>query len=391
MKILYISTRIPFPPTSGDRLLIYNRAVKMHKKHKLDLITFYQDEEELKELKNIKHLFKNIWTVKVTKVNGFVNILRNSFICSDPFQVMYYNSPSIRRRVDKIINNEVYDLIDAYLIRTVPYINQINTPVVLDLIDSMQLNFLNRVENAKSFIKKIIYKVEYNRLVKFEKSLPRNIDKTIVVSGRDGAELLISSKTIPLGVDTKSFYPSITKKNQIIFSGNMSYEPNVQAVVWFVENCFDKIKLTVKDVVFIIAGRDPVSEIKNLETDSIIVTGYVDSIAELISESLVAIVPMVSGSGMQNKLIEAMSCGIPVVSTSYGVGDVKVSHMKEVLISDSALDFSNQVSNVLLNPKGYNEIALNGREFVVDKHSWDSHVDSLIKVYTSILGSNKRQ
>jgi len=363
----------------------------MHKKHKLDLITFYQDEEELKELKNIKHLFKNIWTVKVTTVNGFINILRNSFICRDPFQVMYYNSPSIRRRVDQIINNEVYDLVDAYLIRTVPYINQINTPVVLDLIDSMQLNFLNRVENAKSFIKKIIYKVEYYRLVKFEKSLPRNIGKTIVVSGRDGAELPISSKTIPLGVDTKSFYPSITKKNQIIFSGNMSYEPNVQAVVWFVENCFDKIKLTVKDVVFIIAGRDPVSEIKNLETDSIIVTGYVDSIAELISESLVAIVPMVSGSGMQNKLLEAMSCGIPVVSTSYGVGDVKVSHMKEVLISDSALDFSNQVSNVLLNPKGYNEIALNGREFVVDKHSWDSHVDSLIKVYTSILGSNKRQ
>jgi len=225
-------------------------------------------------------------------------------------------------------------------------------------------------------------------LVKFEKSLPRNINKTIVVAGRDGAMLTISSKIIPLGVDTNSFYPSIAKKNQIIFSGNMSYEPNVQAVVWFVENCFDKIKLTVKDVIFIIAGRDPVSEIKNLESDSIIVTGYVDSITELISESLVAIAPMVSGSGMQIKLLEAMSCGIPIVSTSYGVGDVKVSHMKEVLIADSALDFSNQVINVLLNPKRYNEIALNGREFVVDKHSWDSHANSLIKVYTSILGSN---
>jgi len=388
VKIIYVSTRIPYPPTTGDRLLIYNRAVKMSRNNSLDLVAFYQREEELQYLENIRHLFGKVFTIKVSRLAGFTNILGNYFFCNDPFQVMFFNSRSIRARIKKIVMMGDYDLVDAYLIRTVPLVNITGTPVVLDLIDSMQLNFLNRIDKATNWAKLWFYKLEYARLVKYERAFHEGIKDIVFVSERDCASLKARSKVIPLGVSTDEFYPSKLKKNQIIFSGNMSYEPNIQAVMWFVINCFDSIKAVNQDVVLIVAGRDPSLTIRNLASDRIIITGYVDSIADLVSESMVAIVPMTSGSGMQNKLLEAMSCGVTVVATSYGIGDVKVTNMKEVLISDSALGFSAHVINVLSNPKKYSEIACNGRDFVINNHSWDTHVESLSKVYQNVLKLN---
>ena len=387
MKIVYVSTRIPYPPTTGDRLLMYNRAVEMSQDNSLDLIAIYQKEAELEALDDISHLFENIFTIKMSRFAGLTNILKNYFFCNDPFQVMFFNSRSMRARIKSIVDLGDYDVVNAYLIRTLPLVNVVGTPVVLDLIDSMQLNFLNRINKATNWAKACFYKLEYLRLVKYERVFHEGIKDIIFVSERDQDNLYSNSKVIPLGVNTDSFYPSKFKNNQIIFSGNMSYEPNIQAVLWFVENCFDTIQEVNQDVVFIVAGRDPSLKIRSLACDRIIVTGYVDSIADLVSESMVAIVPMTSGSGMQNKLLEAMACGVTVVATSYGVGDVKVTDMKEVLISDSVLGFSTHVINVLSNPDHYRKIAHNGRMFVIDNHSWKAHAHALSKVYRNVLES----
>jgi polysaccharide biosynthesis protein PslH len=384
MKILYISTRIPFPTTSGDRMIIYNRLIRTYKKHEISLIAFYQNDDDLKGLKHLEFFFEKIWTIKVTKFDGLVNLASNFFISQDPLQVMYYNSNSTRKKVQSIIGSNKFDLINAYLIRVTPFIKGVKIPIVLDMIDSMQLNFLNRIKNANNFLKYFFYKYEYNRLVKFELSLS-GFDRAIFVSKRDGKMVPFKSSIIPLGVDTEIFKPAKNNSKKIIFSGNMSYEPNIQAITWFIENCWDSIVCSVSGVQLIIAGMSPTPEIKKLESDNVVVTGYVDSMAELISKSSVAITPMVSGSGMQTKLLEAMSCEIPIVSTSYGVGDVKARHMKEILISNSALDFSNYVIDVLLNPEKYDQIAVNGRRFVVENYSWDSHIESLMQVYNSIL------
>ena len=339
MNILYISTRVPFPVTSGDRLIIYNRLIRIHKKHKVSLIVLYQNDDDLIGLEHLESFCENIWTFKLTKFDGLINIVKNYFLCQDPAQVMYYNSSSIKRQVSLIIKNQEFDLINTYLIRTIPYIEKVNIPVVLDAIDSMQLNFLKRLNNSKGFFRRFFYQYEYDRLVKFESKIPNNVKRVLFVSERDSSLVPIKSNAIPLGVNTEIFKPSNTLKKNIIFSGNMSYEPNIQAVMWFVENCLNKILESVKGAVFIVAGKDPTSQIKKMASSNVVVTGYVDSIAELISESSVSVVPMVSGSGMQNKLLEAMSCAVPVVATSYGLGDIKAQHMEDILIADDSEKF----------------------------------------------------
>ena len=121
-----------------------------------------------------------------------------------------------------------------------------------------------------------------------------------------------------------------------------------------------------------------------MSSKNIIVTGYVDSIEEFISTSSVSVAPMISGSGMQNKVLEAMSCGVPVVSTSYGIGDIKVKHMKEVIIADEPEIFSEFVIDVLLSPKKYKSLSINAREYAINHHSWESHCNAVDKIYRSV-------
>jgi polysaccharide biosynthesis protein PslH len=390
MKILFISTRVPLPSTSGDTLIIYNRLARMSKGHDISLVMFYRKKKELEVLKDLEEFCEDIWPIKISRFDGFINLIKNLFVSMDPVQAMYYDSKLVKNQVHSIVNDNEFDLINSFLIRTIPIIKDLNSNIVLDMIDSMQLNFSNRLKNSKSILKSQFYKFEYERLVKFESKIPSNVKKAIFVSERDSCITQINSSVVPLGVNTDIFFPSAVQRKCIIFSGNMSYEPNIQAVIWFVENCLERILEVVNDVQFIIAGKDPHHQIKKMSSKNIIVTGYVDSIAELLSTSSVSVAPMISGSGMQNKVLEGMSCGVPVVTTPYGVGDIKVRHMKEVIIAEEPEIFSEFVIDILLSPEKYKSLSSNAREYVKKNNSWESHCNAVDKIYRLAAKSHKQ-
>jgi len=388
VKLLYISTRIPYPTLTGDRLLIYNRLRVISKKHSVSLVALYQDPQELSGLEELEKFCDRIWVFRIKRMDGALNILKNFFISDQPYQVMYYKSVGIRKKISCLVNDNNFDLVNVYLIRSLNFVNGLDVPVVLDAIDSMQLNFMSRVNNAKNFFKKLFYKLEYSRLVKFESTIFPNVAREIFVSNKASDFIKRKSHVIPLEVEVDQSLihkKSKQKKNIIIFSGNMSYEPNVDAVIWFFENCLARILAAVPDSVFIIAGKDPVKQVKKMKSERIIVTGYVSSIIELVQMSSVAVVPMQSGSGMQNKLLEAMSVGVPVVTTTYGLGDVKAKHMREIIIADNSDSFSDYVIDILLAKEKYEQLAIMGKQFVVNNHSWDSHSSSVCEIYESVL------
>ena len=166
----------------------------------------------------------------------------------------------------------------------------------------------------------------------------------------------------------------------------MSYMPNVQAVKWFLNYCFDAIvKKLDNDVTFVIAGSHPSMEIKKLQSDNVIVTGYVESLSKTIASSTLSIAPMQSGSGMQNKILEAMSCGVPVVTTTLGLGTIKSEHNKHIIIQDDYAQFILAVLDVINYRTKYDQLALSAREFVLENHSWESHALSVENVYKEVL------
>jgi glycosyltransferase involved in cell wall biosynthesis len=181
-------------------------------------------------------------------------------------------------------------------------------------------------------------------------------------------------KSLPLGIDKLHLPTEMTKHDpaSIVFSGNMNYKPNIDAVLWFNENCWSKMKKNFPDLIWVVAGSNPAGEILALKVDDKIkVTGRVSSLSSVISSAALSIAPMQSGSGMQFKILEAMSCGVPVVTTSLGLGDISAIHDQDVIVADSSDAFIQAVCGLLNSPHRSKIIGENGRKFVNKNHTWD--------------------
>jgi glycosyltransferase involved in cell wall biosynthesis len=180
--------------------------------------------------------------------------------------------------------------------------------------------------------------------------------------------------TIPLGVDEREFYKKSDpcRDPVIIFTGNMNYKPNVDAILWFYLHCWDKLKIVCSEVRLVIAGSNPTNEVTSLCSDeSVTVTGRVSSLAVMIKSARISIAPMQSGSGMQFKILEAMACGVPVVATSLGLGDIGAKPGKDLLIADTSDSFVESLHLLLKSDDVHARIGYSGFQYVNKHHTWD--------------------
>jgi glycosyltransferase involved in cell wall biosynthesis len=167
----------------------------------------------------------------------------------------------------------------------------------------------------------------------------------------------------------------------------MAYYPNESAIIWFLKNCFELIRNSVPEVRLKIVGINPSNNVKRFHDDErILVTGFVESIINEIITSQVAIAPMQSGYGMHIKILEAMSCGLPVVSTSSGLGTIEAISGTDVLIADDPVSFSNHCVSLLQNHEKAQDIGIAARKLIVEKYSWETHACKLENIYLTAIG-----
>src|SRR5438270_7132421 len=166
----------------------------------------------------------------------------------------------------------------------------------------------------------------------------------------------------------------------------MSYPPNVRAARWFADECFPRVREVVPDASFVVAGTSPAREISRLaERDGITVTGFVESMAAALNEGSVAVAPMLSGAGIQNKILEAMACGLPVVTTSIGLGGLDAVPGKELVVADGAEAFSDQVAALLRDRGLAEELGGNARRRVLERYTWERAGEDVEQVYADVL------
>ncbi len=306
-----------------------------------------------------------------------------------PLQVLYYRSARFRRELERLLAGSSFDLVHVCLLRLAPYVAEARLPRVVDLIDSMRLN-LEAYTSLERPPKRWILREEARRIAPFERRIVESFDRSIVVSERDRELLLASSVTvIPNGVDTELFTPGLGPRDEgptVVFSGTMSYGPNVHAVEWFVEECLPRIQALTPGARLLVAGRGPTRRIRRLQhREGIEVTGAVDSIARVLNRAHVAVAPMRSGSGIQNKILEAMACGLPVVTTSLGLGGLDARSGDELLVVDEPDAFADAVAGMLGSLPQALEMGVRAREFVVANHTWARAADQVDEVYRSVL------
>jgi len=253
MNILMISPVLPYPPNDGDRLRLYNFLKSLSKRNKIYLLSFIYKGEE----RNIKFLEKfcsSVKVVTVSKTDIFFNAIK-AFFYSTPININAYKCKKMHDIVETEIKEKKVDLIYVYRIRCAPYGINKGIPAVIDIVDSMALVNKRREVFENSILRKVYIKIDFSRIINYEKNLYKNFKRIFINSEDDARFLNIKNITvIPNGVTGRIFKKKETGNFIIGFFGNIDYGPNYDAVVFFYKNIWKKICESDKNIKLVIAG-----------------------------------------------------------------------------------------------------------------------------------------
>ena len=372
MKLVIITPRVPDTLDKGDKLRIYHQIKYLSKFHDIYLICL--ENKKNKKIEIEKYITK-IYTFHTPIIERVFNVFYYTIFKNKPIQISYYYSSKTQKKIDYLIENINPTWIYCQLIRSSEYCKYYKQSKLIDYMDSFSLGLKRRKSISSGFMKFII-QFEYNRVRKYEKNIFKYFNYHTIISAFDKKNINHTKKekiiVVPNGIDTNYFKKnksSNTKK--IVFVGNMSYPPNILAAKYICEKIFPIINKKEDNFEIIIAGASPNTSVKNLIkiNNKIKVTGFVDDIRTIYEDACIFIAPMFIGSGLQNKLLEAMSMKIPCITTDIANKSLKATK-NEIIIANNENDFAYSCIKLLNNSRKRFELGENGYNFVKKKFSW---------------------
>jgi glycosyltransferase involved in cell wall biosynthesis len=246
--------------------------------------------------------------------------------------------------------------------------------------------------------KKLRELINLKGLKKYEFDMYAQADKVLTLTPQGKDELLalrpdLDIAVVPHGVDVEHFsYSEPSEGDQsIVFVGNYLHYPNVDAVLYFHQEIWPKVKSICPGLKFIIVGQAPPPEIQNLTNDdSIAVTGRVDDVTPYIREGQIFICPVRLGGGFRGKILEAMAVGRPIVSTSLGAEGIPSKNGENIIIADDPEDFAVGIENLLKDREIFERIRRAGRTLVEEKYAWAKGVEVLEGILEDMMKSPPR-
>ncbi|MFM9943914.1 MAG: glycosyltransferase [Bacteroidia bacterium] len=378
MKILFVANRVPYPPFRGDKLKIYNLAKRLSVNHELYLITFAESKDDYNYTAELEKLFKQVHIISLPKWQSYLNCLIAIF-SNLPFQVAYFKSTKMKSLVQTFLAKNNTDIIHTQHLRMAQFTSEINIPKILDLPDAFSLYWKRRIENQKNIFKSFFEKLEYQRLYNFEGEIVKKFNLGLVCSREDLNYMKAEhgSSNIDLlrnGVDLDTFKSEghyYSKNSVLLFTGNMDYSPNVDAVGYFVKEIFPIITSKFPKVKFIIAGQRPVKQVTDLKSENIEITGFIPDLKLMYQQAAIVVSPLRFGAGTQNKVLEAMAMGVPVVSGIIGFEGLEIENGAGVFLETNPQGFANKVIELLESEPLRRNTGVKGNEVAKSKFSWD--------------------
>ena len=387
MIIIYLTSRFPYPINKGDKLRSYYQIKELSKSHEIHLISL--SEKNISE-KYIQALNKYCKSITIYKMNFFKRIynLFKTFFNNKPFQVNYFYHYSIQKRLNSKIAEIKPDYIFCQLIRTAMYVkNNHTTAKVLDYMDSLSKGMERRIKISNIFMKPFVI-MEFQRLKRFENLAFEFFNKHIMISENDRKEIAHNKKDeieiIGNGIDTNYFQKIETEiKYELIFIGNLSYLPNIEAANFISKEILPKLLEKLPNIKILIAGSNPSNRVIKLANKNIEVQGWVEDIRKSYSSGKIFFAPMTIGSGLQNKLLEAMSIGIPCITSELSNRSLKAIDKKNILIGNSVNEYVNHIISLLNDEKKRKIIGESGRKYVIENYNWKTANSKLLKLLKS--------
>jgi polysaccharide biosynthesis protein PslH len=394
MRILFIAPYVP----SRIRVRPFQLIRELSKRHQVHVLALGEvGRAKALGAEELSSMVEDLIITPHSKLRGFAQSLL-ALPTPNPMCAAFCWSPAMKQMVAEVVSGAEFDVVHIEHLRAAHFAPACGgLPTVFDSVDCLTGLFGQMSHSKKNPIGKLVMREETWKLRRYEPRTLAGFDRIVITSDTERNELTaldpsLRIDVLPNGVDTDYFAPQGGSRSphRIVFSGKMGYHPNAQAAQWFAENVFPDLKRTYSDAEFVIVGSDPPAEIMKLAvTPGITVTGYVNDIRPHLDGSSLAVVPMQVAVGVQNKVLEAMAMGLPVVATPIATRAIREG-CPGVVEAGSAEDMVEQVSRLLDNATLADQTGKEGREEVLKNSSWRWSADRLELIYQEAIRDHGR-
>jgi polysaccharide biosynthesis protein PslH len=382
-KLAIIVSRFPFPLEKGDKLRAYHQIKELSASYNITLFALSDKEVSSSDFKQVAKFCTNLHVYQLSYWMIALQLVLSLFH-NRPFQVGYFYDPRIKRKIRKELERLKPDHIFCQLIRVSEYVKDYHfCPKTLDYMDALSKGMERRIAKSGIFLR-LLVRSEARRLDNYERIIFSYFEFKIIISEQDRELIMHPERTnihyIPNGIDKSSFeHIDQEPLYDLVFLGNMSYVPNIEAVEFISQMLREKSTLTC-----LVAGADTGSAVRKIaeKNKQITLLGYVDDVRSAYCQGKYFIAPMMIGTGMQNKLLEAMTLGIPCLTTSLANNAIKAVHKQSVIVADTTQEFLEGIEFLEKNPDKAIEIGMNGKRFVEENYSWKQSIEKLKQLWS---------
>lgn len=402
MKILFVAQRVPFPPNKGEKIRTFNQLKYLSENdHQIIVCAPLEQDEDINYFKELADKYCD--DICCYPLSAKPLRLLKGLITGQALSVANFYSKELQQKFDDMLSEVHFDAVICTSSAMAEYIYkstvfQSLTPKALLLMDFMDLDSDKWRQYAESsrWPMKWVYQREVKLLSQFEHKITHDFDCSFFIADaevnlfksqwKDAGKVL----TMGNGLDTELFTPAKTLLNNkapiCLFTGVMDYKPNVDAVVWFVKNTWQNILVQYPEAKFIIAGMKPTAEVKNLEKlTGVEVTGFVEDILPYYHQSDYFVAPFRLARGLQNKVLQAFACGLPVISTPMGAEGIECVEGRDILVANTPREFLSCVKRLENELELKKSIKENALRLIHEKYSWEGK----LQVLDDVLNGDK--
>ncbi|MES2767489.1 MAG: glycosyltransferase family 4 protein [Bacteroidota bacterium] len=400
MKILQLTPRIPFPLHDGGAICMYNTAKYLTKAGHSVTLAALNTNKHFVAPEVMKGACDEVVTTNINTDLSAIAAFKNLFT-KLPYNAERFISEEFSGLLQSLLKKNSYDIIQIESIFVAFYIDIIRSyskaPVVLRAHNAEYMITERLAQHEKNLFKKTYLRFLAGRMKRFEAELFKKFDGILAITPDDEAiikKMGYEGKTavMPAGVDTNFFSPAPNEDfsaKRMFFFASLEWSANIEALQWLMREVFFKIQKLHPDLELHIGGKNPDERtlfFKNVP--GVQFHQNIESAPDFMRAHGIQIVPLLSGGGMRVKIIEAMSAGKAIISTSIGAEGIKYENGKNILIADTAEEFITQIDKCFKNGERVKTISRNARETALQHYSWEQQTEIALKMYRELLKEN---
>ncbi len=397
MKILMVSSFLPYPLYSGGHIRLYNLIKELSKKHEIILVCEKRDWQTKDDVSEVEK-FCSVITVPRKRQWSLGNILKTGF-SKNPFLVVGHTNGLMKKEIIKILSKEKFDLIHVETFYVMQNLPKTNLPIVL-ADHNIEYLVYKRFANQASLFLKLFFYLDVLKMKFIEEDYWKKATRVVAVS-EDEKRLMNGNDivVIPNGVNVTKFKVESlklkegNKERRLLFIGDFKWMQNRDSIDWILKEIWPEIKAKIQNsniklnLKMWIVGRNIPDSIKKLANGSldVIFEENAEDTVDIFNKSFLLLAPIRVGGGTSYKILEAMASGIPVITTRLGIEGIKAKEDEEVIIANNTEDFANRALEVLKDENLYEKLSKKGRSLIVEEYDWENISKKLEETYLSIL------